>query len=114
MEGKLAVGEKIRRLRVNSKISQTQLALYLCVDQSMISKIESNDRSPSIELLEKLAALFGCTDDYFETDNVCNPSLQFAFRANEISNEDFEAISAINRIALNLREMKRMLGGAAN
>ena len=114
MEGKFTVGEKIRRLRENSKISQTQLALYLYVDQSMISKIENNERNPSIELLEKLVVLFGCTDDYFETDHVCNPSLQFAFRANEISNEDFEAISAINRIALNLREMKQLLGGTAN
>jgi transcriptional regulator with XRE-family HTH domain len=46
---------KIRRLRDNSKISQTQLARFLGVDQSMISKIESNERSPSIELLEKLS-----------------------------------------------------------
>jgi transcriptional regulator with XRE-family HTH domain len=109
----LSVGEKIKRLREASKISQTQLALFLCVDQSMISKIESNERSPGIELLEKLSVLFGCTDAYFETDDECQPSLQFAFRANEIGNEDFEAISAINRIALNLREMIQMKGDAA-
>ncbi len=110
MVKKVTVGEKIRRLRDNSKISQTQLARFLGVDQSMISKIESNERSPSIELLEKLSNLFGCTDDYFESDPAGKPSLQFAFRANEISHEDFEAISAIHRIALNMREMKQMLG----
>ena len=110
MVKKVTVGEKIRQLRENSKISQTQLALFLGVDQSMVSKIESNERSPSIELLEKLSNLFGCTDDYFESDPVGKPSLQFAFRANEISHEDFEAISAIHRIALNMREMKQMLG----
>lgn len=110
MVRKVTVGDKIRRLRESSKISQTQLALFLGVDQSMISKIESNERIPSIELLEKLSILFGCTDDYFESDHINTSSLQFAFRANEISHEDFEAISAIHKIALNLREMKQMLG----
>ncbi len=112
MERQFTIGEKVRRLREESKISQKQLALFLCIDQSMISKIESNERSPSIELLDKLSTLFGCPDDCFETDSECTSPLHFAFRANEISSEDFEAISAINRIALNLREMKLMLGGA--
>lgn len=111
MVKKITLGEKIRQLREKSKITQTQLAEYLCVDQSLISKLEGNDRSPSIELLEKLTILFGCAEDYFETDHECHSSLQFAFRANELNNADFEAISAINRIALNLREMKKMLGG---
>ena len=111
MKGKSTVGEKIRRLRESSKISQTQLALFLCVDQSMISKIEGNERCPSIELLDKIAVLFGCSEDCFESDVECDSSLKFAFRASEISNEDFEAISAINKIALNLREMKLVSGG---
>lgn len=112
MEGQIKVGDKIQRLREESKISQKQIALYLGVDQSMISKIENNERNASVEMLDKLSALFGCSSDYLVSDDAFEPQLQFAFRASEVCPEDFEAISAINRIALNLREMKQMLGGA--
>lgn len=112
MEGQIKVGDKIQRLREESKISQKQIALYLGVDQSMISKIESNERNASVEMLDKLSVLFGCSSDNFESDDACEPQLQFAFRASEVYPGDFEAISAIHRIALNLREMKQMLGGA--
>ena len=42
----------IRRLREESGISQTQIADYLDIDQSMVSKIESGERNPSIEMIE--------------------------------------------------------------
>jgi DNA-binding transcriptional regulator YiaG len=45
----------LQRLREESKITQKQISLYLNVDQSMISKIENNERNPSVEMLDKLA-----------------------------------------------------------
>jgi hypothetical protein len=38
--------------------------------------------------------------------------LQFAFRATLISNDDLSAISDINKIALNLKQMRQLLGVA--
>lgn len=104
----------IRRLREESGISQTQIADYLDIDQSMVSKIESGERNPSIEMIEKLSALFGCELDSSDESACDNGSLKFAFRANGVSNEDLEAIASINRIAMNLHEMKDLLRGAAN
>lgn len=34
------IGEKIKRLRETAKVTQTQLAEFLSIDQSLISKIE--------------------------------------------------------------------------
>ncbi len=55
MGRQINIGEKMQRLREKSKITQKQIALYLGVEQSRISKIENNERNPSIEMLDKLA-----------------------------------------------------------
>ena len=58
--------------------------------------------------------MFGCELDSSDESACDNGSLKFAFRANGVSNEDLEAIASINRIAMNLHEMKDLLRGAAN
>ena len=112
MKEQISIGEKIRQLREKSKISQKQIAEYLGVDQSRVSKIENNERKPSLELIEKISLLFSCSSDCYESKGGCESQLQLAFRAHEVNHEDFEAISAINRIVFNLRDMKKLLGGA--
>jgi transcriptional regulator with XRE-family HTH domain len=55
MDEQINIGEKMQKLREECKITQKQISLYLNVDQSRISKIENNERNPSIEMLDKLA-----------------------------------------------------------
>lgn len=111
MASNLTLGDKISRLREGSKISQTQLANYLKLDQSMISKMENNERVPGIEVLEKITFLFACPSDYFLEDSDSFSPFQIAFRANDINQSDLEAIASINRIALNLRDMTQLIRG---
>ena len=54
-----ALGARLKELRVKNSITQSQLAEYLGVDQSYISKFESGQRQLSVLSLEKLANLFG-------------------------------------------------------
>ena len=56
--------EKIRRLRTAHGITQVELAHRLGVSKQSVSNWESNNIQPSIELLEKIAELFGVTTDY--------------------------------------------------
>ena len=56
--------EKIRRLRTAHGITQVELAHRLGVSKQSVSNWESNNIQPSIELLEKIADLFGVTTDY--------------------------------------------------
>jgi len=103
-----SVGEKFKKLREESGLTQGQIAEYLSVNQSYISRYEKNERQLSADLLEKLSNFFGCSIDYFTSDDSPYSPLPFALRATCITSEDFETIAAINKIALNLRDMENI------
>ncbi len=103
------VSKKFSQLRTDSGITQKQIAEYLGVDQSYISKCEQNERQFSLEILEKVSNLFGCPIDYFTNGESKFTPMPFALRAKGIETEDFEAISIANKLALNLRFMEQTL-----
>lgn len=105
------IGNNIKTLRNGMGFSQSSIARFLNVDQSLISKIENGERSLSADMLEKLACLFGISMDAIESSTIESSHLSFAFRANDLSTEDLETISIINRIALNSEYMAEMLKG---
>ncbi|MHA6482753.1 helix-turn-helix domain-containing protein [Paenibacillus sp. strain BS8-2] len=105
------IGENIKTLREQSGFTQSNLAQYLKVDQSLISKIEKNERSITSDMLDQLSALFGVEIENFNKDSAPTNRIVFALRANEIDENDLETISAINRIAMNSNFMTRLLGG---
>ena len=101
-------GATLRALRDKSGLTQQNLAAYLGVDQSLISKFETGERSLGVEQLDQLATLLGVDVDVFSSGRLDVPVLQLALRANSISQDDLQAISAINRIALDSAFMARM------
>lgn len=103
------IGDNIHVLRENAGYTQTTLARFLNVDQSLISKIEKGERSISTEMLEKLASLFGVTVDEIEYDHISESNLSFAFRGNDLNAKEMEAICVINKIALNSEFMSALL-----
>ena len=103
------IGDNIHVLRENAGYTQTTLARFLNVDQSLISKIEKGERSISTEMLEKLASLFGVTVDEIEYDHISKSNLSFAFRGNDLNAKEMEAICVINKIALNSEFMSALL-----
>jgi transcriptional regulator with XRE-family HTH domain len=107
----LRIGENIKALREQSGFTQSNLAKYLNVDQSLISKIEKNERSITSDMLDRLATLFGVTAESFYQETIPANQISFALRASEINEDDLETISAINRIALNSNFMTKLLGG---
>jgi transcriptional regulator with XRE-family HTH domain len=53
------IGSELKALRERSGFTQSNIAKYLKVDQSLISKFETGERTLSADMLEKLAVLFG-------------------------------------------------------
>ncbi|MBQ4289861.1 MAG: helix-turn-helix transcriptional regulator [Clostridia bacterium] len=104
------VGENLRKLRENVGLNQTSLAGFLGVDQSYISKVEKGERAISSDMLEKLAALFGVSTESFERGEIEPTKLSIAYHERDLTNEDMEAICAVNNIALNLDFLSGLAG----
>lgn len=100
------IGENIRTLRDNAGFTQGNLAGFLGVDQSLISKVEKGERSLSADMIEKIASLFGVTVTQLESQDVAVSKLSFAFRGSDFSVAEMETVSAINKIALNSEFMR--------
>ena len=102
------IGEKLKLLREENGFKQRDIAAYLNVDQSYVSKYEKNERQLSTASIEKLSKLFGCPEEYLLLDDYDYESLPIAFRAKKIFGEDLENIAVINTIALNLINMNKL------
>ncbi|MBL0924301.1 MAG: helix-turn-helix transcriptional regulator [Sphingomonadaceae bacterium] len=57
MEGRKLVAHNIRRLRVARNVSQERLAFDAGVDRSYLGGIERGEQNPSVDTLEKIAAI---------------------------------------------------------
>lgn len=60
----LRLSERIKMLRTENHISQSQLAKALGVSQKAVSLWESGDRVPSATVIASLAKYFGVSADY--------------------------------------------------
>jgi transcriptional regulator with XRE-family HTH domain len=105
----ISIGQKVKELREKAGLSQKQIAQFLDVDQSMISKCEKGERQFQIDHLEQLASLFGLPLAHLMNEESPIPALQIAFRADGIRVEDLAAIADIHKIALNLNQMRNLL-----
>ena len=57
MQGRKLVGYNLRRVRVGKDVSQEQLAFDAGVDRSYLGGIERGEENPSVDTLEKIAAI---------------------------------------------------------
>ena len=105
------VGLRISNLRKELGLSQEQVAQYLNIDQSMLSKIEKGERAITISSLEKLATLFCLSSwELFSADEL-SYDYNLAFRAKSLDEEDIIKLTKVNRIILNQRYMDSLLKG---
>lgn len=55
------VGKRIKNLRKALNLTQDMIVEYLSLDQNIVAEIEMGKRNISIDVIEKLSALFCCT-----------------------------------------------------
>jgi len=103
----LIVGKNIRKLRKQSGFTQSSIAKYLNVNQSLMSKIEKGEQSITSDMLDRLAVLFGIPTENLLHEIISIKHISFPFRASKMNEKNLEAISAINRIVFNLRFMRK-------
>ena len=65
MEGdSVTTGDRIKALRLEQHMTQAQLAVRLGLASGLVSFYELNERSPSNQVLMKLAGIFRVSVDY--------------------------------------------------
>lgn len=57
-------GKRLKELRQKAKLTQQQLATRLGVSKSVVSYYELMERTPSPDVLKKLASIFHVSADY--------------------------------------------------
>ena len=57
-------GQKLRQLRIEKNLTQKELASLIGVKNSVISFYEVGDRTPSPEVIKKLATVLNVSSDY--------------------------------------------------
>ncbi len=108
------IGKKIKKLREDSHLTQQQLAEYLNVDQSLVSKFEKSERTISSDILTEISILFCCSlHDLLSNEDIM-PKFNIAFRQSEISLEDLKELSIIHKIALNQVKIDELSKGVKN
>lgn len=99
------MGVVFKDIRSKCGFTQDQMATFLDVDRTMISKYEKGERSLGIGTLEKACEIFGCNLNVLRGIEVYKP-MTIAYRAKELTTEDMDAICMVQKIALNLRRIK--------
>ena len=108
----VTIGQNAKHARESNGFSQVNVADFLNVDQSFVSKFEKGERCLQADMLERLANLYGCNvSDFTREDGVPDQRIKVAFRSSGISADDMEAIHDIKRIAMNLFFMADLAGG---
>ena len=97
------VGQVLKAFREKNHFSQEAVASFLGIKRELISYYENDSREPSLEVLEKLADLYGAElADFFETDkNHVTTNVAFAFRATELSEGDMKGLAEFRKVVRN-------------
>ena len=106
MEAPKIIGNTIRDYRQKHRYSQEQIADYLGVDRSLISKYENGEREISLVQLARLADLFGTEmEDLIDPDATGKTvNLAFAFRnegGDAMNEQDIKSIAAFQNVVMN-------------
>lgn len=67
----IILNEKLKAIRLSGNYSQVDIAEKLSVTKQTISNWENNNIQPSVEMLVKIADLFGITTDYLLDRDDC-------------------------------------------
>ena len=90
------IGNKIKKLRKDAKLTQNQLAEELSIHPKHLSNIENGRKSITIALLDKLCNFFDEPHFFF-----------FDFSEYEFTNDDVKSINIIVRLLKSTSEENR-------
>lgn len=111
METAIILGRNLRLFREKMGLTQESFSQYLGVTREEISYFENGKRNIPTQVITKASRLFGIDEyDLFEEDeNLLESNLAFAFRAENLSIEDYTNIATFKTIVQNYLKMSKAL-----
>jgi len=64
----MSIGTNIKHFREAKNLTQTELAKNVGITQSMLSQVERDSKTISLQLSKQIAKIFGCTIDDLAKD----------------------------------------------
>lgn len=117
----MGIGEKIKALRVDKKLSQKEVAISIGIDQAQYSRIESGKVEPTLSSLEKIAEALGVkVADLFSEEkttdvNSYDSNLVERLRLiDELDEQERKSIFSIIDMAISKKRLKDYLNNAMN
>jgi len=106
----LGTGNIIKTFREKLGLSQDTLAGYLSVKREMISYYETGARDVPLEILEKLATLFGVDLEifFYEKPEEVATGIAFALRADNLNDDDLKVIAGFKKVVINYQRMIKL------
>jgi transcriptional regulator with XRE-family HTH domain len=104
------IGTKITELIKKMELKRSDVAEFLEIDTSTLSRYESGQRNIPLKILEKLSDLFGISlsellDENKEASEI---TISFAFRKNSFIPTDLERIAEFSRIIKNYFKIEKI------
>jgi transcriptional regulator with XRE-family HTH domain len=103
-----ANGEIFKTFRKHLKLTQSQMAAFLNVDQTEISGFEKNLHQLSIDLIERSADLFGCSVQVFFEEGYVFSASNLRVHRGRFDKNCLIGYAQINRIVKNLESMEKL------
>lgn len=79
----MVIGDKLKMLRKERGLTQSQVAEKIGQERSTVACYENGSRKPAVDVLEKLASLYGVTLDYFSDKSDSDIMIQLLAQASE-------------------------------
>lgn len=93
----MALGERIRLIRLEKEMTQEELGKLLSVGKSTISQYETNKSTPDAATISKIADIFNTTTDYL-LGRTNNPSNMVSDRKTQYSPIGFSSKKELEKI----------------
>ena len=97
------IGARIETLREHMNLTPQPISSDLDIPTEDLLDMENGNKNITLSILNKLCALFGCSESYLLCRSDEFDQATFALRSERIEPADLQGIASMNRIYMNMK-----------
>ena len=103
------IGARMETLRNNMNLTPQAVSSYLDIPTEDLLDMENGNKNITLSILDKLCALFGCSESYLLCKTNEFDPVTSAFRSDGIEAADLEGIASMNKIYINMKYLSNKM-----